>query len=167
MTYVVHTVYIFSYIPTVVLEAVMLERWPYLVMAFALEQVFDVLFVRRLRARAASYCSEHFCTAVVVAYGDHRRHQAQLRIVRQRCQFMTLLAPPLGALREAGGLRATEVSHEGVRVMRTRAIGATHLSAPTVQVEELMRDASVEGPETVERRASEEALYLSETRAFN
>ena len=68
MTYVVHTVYIFSYFPTVVLEAVMLERWPYLVMAFALEQVFDVLFVRRLRARAASYCSEHFCTAVVVAY---------------------------------------------------------------------------------------------------
>ena len=68
MTYVVHTVYIFSYIPTVVLEAVMLERWPYLVMAFALEQVFDVLFVRRLRARPSPYCSKHFGAAVVMAY---------------------------------------------------------------------------------------------------
>ena len=55
MTYVVHTVYIFSYIPTVVLEAVMLERWPYLVMPFALEQVFDELFIRRLRARPSPY----------------------------------------------------------------------------------------------------------------
>ena len=96
---------------------------------------------------------------------DHCRHQAQLRIVSQCCQLATLFPPPFGALWQTCWLCAPKMSHEGVRIMLTRSLGAAQLSAPTVQLEELMCYTAIERPEAIESRTSEETLYLTKTSA--